>query len=127
MTRIALWSLLVNVCVVVAFVSLANGLGIQLPEFTTLGVTLPGQIRLWYVIPAIVCVAALPVTPAGLGVREHLFVWLLAVPSLGVKPGAALSLSLLGYTVNLLWSVIGGIVYLVLPEREDIAAAGAAE
>ncbi len=127
MTRMALWSLLVNVCVVVAFVSLANGLGIQLPEFTSLGMTLPGQVRLWYVIPAIVCVAALPVTPAGLGVREHLFVWLLAVPSLGVKPGAALSLSLLGYTVNLLWSVIGGIVYLVLPEREDIAAAGAAE
>ena len=126
MTRMALWSLAVNVCVVAAFGALAHGLGIVLPDFTVLGRSLPGQVTLWYVIPAVVCVAALPVTPAGLGVREHLFVWLLAIPALGVKPGAALSLSLLGYTVNLLWSVIGGIVYLVLPDREEIAAAGSA-
>ncbi len=126
MTRMALWSLAVNVCVVAAFGALAHGLGIELPDFAVLGRSLPGQVTLWYVIPAVVCVAALPVTPAGLGVREHLFVWLLAIPSLGVKPGAALSLSLLGYTVNLLWSVIGGIVYLVLPDREEIAAAGSA-
>ena len=126
MTRMALWSLLVNVCVVVAFVALAAGLGIHPPDIDWAGLHLPGQVTLWYVIPAVVCVAALPVTPAGLGVREHLFVWLLAIPALGVKPGAALSLSLLGYTVNLLWSVIGGLVYLVIPDRAAIAAAGSA-
>ena len=39
-----------------------------------------------------------------------------------LKPGLALSLSLMGYTVNLAWSAIGGIVYLLIPERHEIAA-----
>ena len=112
LTQVALWSLLMNVCVVVAFTSLASGLGIALPPLT-----------LWYVVPAVVCVAALPVTPSGLGVRENLFVWLLTVPALGVKPSAALSLSLLGYTVNLAWSAVGGLVYLLMPDRAKAAAA----
>jgi hypothetical protein len=37
-----------------------------------------------------------------------------------VKPGAALSLSLLGYTLNLLWSVLGGLVYLATPGRTQL-------
>ena len=112
MAEVALWSALMNVCVVVAFTALASGLGIMVPAGT-----------LWYVVPAVVSVAALPVTPSGLGVRENLFVWLLTVPALGVKPGAALSLSLLGYTVNLAWSAVGGIVYLLMPDRAKVAAA----
>ena len=107
--RMAGWSLLVNIAIVGAFAALARGLGVKIPT-----------VALWYLVPAIVSVAALPVTPAGLGVRENLFVWLLTVPALGVKPGAALSLSLLGYTVNLLWSVIGGVVYLATPGREKL-------
>ncbi len=107
--RMAGWSLLVNIAIVGAFAALARGLGVEIPT-----------VALWYLVPAIVSVAALPVTPAGLGVRENLFVWLLTVPALGVKPGAALSLSLLGYTVNLLWSVIGGVVYLATPGREQL-------
>ena len=95
-----------------AFTALASGLGIMVPAGT-----------LWYIVPAVVSVAALPVTPSGLGVRENLFVWLLTVPALGVKPGAALSLSLLGYTVNLAWSAVGGIVYLLMPDRAKVAAA----
>ena len=112
MAEVALWSALMNVCVVVAFTSLASGLGILVPAGT-----------LWYVVPAVVSVAALPVTPSGLGVREHLFVGLLTVPALGVNHGAALSLSLLGYTVNLAWSAVGGIVYLLMPDRAKVAAA----
>lgn len=107
--RMAGWSLLVNIAIVGAFAALAQGLGVKI-----------SPVALWYLVPAIVSVAALPVTPAGLGVRENLFVWLLTVPALGVKPGAALSLSLLGYTVNLLWSVIGGVVYLATPGREQL-------
>lgn len=107
--RMAGWSLLVNIAIVGAFAALAQGLGVK-----------SSPVALWYLVPAIVSVAALPVTPAGLGVRENLFVWLLTVPALGVKPGAALSLSLLGYTVNLLWSVIGGVVYLATPGREQL-------
>jgi hypothetical protein len=71
---------------------------------------------LWFVVPAVVCLAALPITPSGLGVRENFFVLLLAVdfPGFGVKPAEALSLSLLGYTLNLAWSAIGGLVYLTV-------------
>ncbi len=104
--RMAAWSVLVNIAIVGAFASLAKGLGVEVSTVT-----------LWYLVPAIVSVAALPITPAGLGVRENMFVWLLTVPALGVKPGAALSLSLLGYTLNLLWSVLGGLVYLATPGR----------
>ncbi len=107
--RIAGWSVLVNVAIVGAFAALARGLGVDVDA-----------VALWYLVPAIVSVAALPVTPAGLGVRENLFVWLLTVPALGVKPGAALSLSLLGYTLNLLWSVLGGVVYLATPGRTQL-------
>jgi uncharacterized membrane protein YbhN (UPF0104 family) len=102
--RVAAWSLAANAAIVGAFAALARGLGVEI-----------SGVALWYLVPAIVSIAALPVTPAGLGVRENLFVWLLTVPALGVKPGVALSLSLLGYTANLLWSVVGGVVYLASP------------
>lgn len=102
--EIGLWSLLVNVCIVLAYAALARGLHLDIPWIT-----------LAYVSAAVVSVAAIPVTPAGLGVRENLFVWLLATPIFDVKPGIALSLSLLGYTVNLAWSVVGGMVYLLAP------------
>jgi hypothetical protein len=34
-----------------------------------------------------------------------------------VKHGEALALALLGYSANLLWSAVGGVVYLALPGR----------
>jgi hypothetical protein len=59
-----------------------------------------------------------------LGVREHLFVSLLAIEAFpGVKHGEALALALLGYTANLVWSAVGGVVYLALPGT-DAAKAG---
>lgn len=106
LAEVSLWSLLVNVCIVLAYVALARGLHLEVPWVT-----------LAYVSAAVVSVAAIPVTPAGLGVRENLFVWLLASPVFDIKPGLALSLSLLGYTVNLAWSVVGGIVYLLAPSE----------
>jgi uncharacterized protein (TIRG00374 family) len=111
MLRVGFWSLLLNLAMALAYATLAHGIGIEL-SFVSLA----------YVTSAVVCVAALPVTPSGLGVRENLFVWLLAVPMLGVKPGAALSLSLLGYTLNLVWSAVGGLVYLFMPDRAEAAA-----
>jgi hypothetical protein len=98
-------SLAINLAIVGTFAALASGLGLQIPRW-----------NLWFVVPAVVCLAALPITPSGLGVRENLFVVLLAVdfPGFGVKPAEALSLSLLGYTLNLAWSAIGGLVYLTV-------------
>lgn len=111
--QMAVSSMLIAGGVALAYVVLARGLGMEID----------GPV-LAFVSLSVVCVAALPVTPSGLGVRENLFVWLLAVPAFSLKPGLALSLSLLGYTVNLAWSAIGGLVYLLMPERMDIAAAG---
>lgn len=62
-------------------------------------------------IPVINAVAAIPVTPGGLGTREatakailnHVF---------GVPPADALLLSLLLYASVLLWSLLGGVVYM---------------
>lgn len=101
----AFWSLVINLAIVGTFVALADGLGLELPMRV-----------LWFVVPAVVCVAALPITPSGLGVREHLFVTLLAIAAFpGVRHGEALALALLGYTANLVWSAVGGVVYLVFP------------
>jgi uncharacterized membrane protein YbhN (UPF0104 family) len=105
MGRAAIYSLGINGAIVAAFLCLARGLDLEVPDRV-----------LWFVVPAVVCVAALPVTPSGLGVREHLFVALLAIPAFpGVKPAEALSLALLGYIANLAWSAVGGMVYALGP------------
>lgn len=108
----AAWSLLINLLLVGSFAVLAWGLNIAIPYKT-----------LWMVVPMIICIAAIPVTPSGLGVRENLFFYLLAVPMLGVKPSEALTLSLLGYSVSLSWSALGGLVYLFMPDRGALKTA----
>lgn len=107
MLAVAGYSLVINIAIVATFLCLAHGLHLPVPSAV-----------LWFVVPAVVCVSALPITPSGLGVREHLFVLLLTVPAFPeVKHAEALSLSLLGYSVNLAWSAVGGVVYLFFPER----------
>lgn len=105
-----LYSLVINGAIVGTFAALAHGLGLEVPDRV-----------LWFVVPAVVCVAALPVTPSGLGVREHLFVSLLAIEAFpGVRHGEALALALLGYTANLIWSAVGGVVYLAFPGHDGV-------
>lgn len=104
---IAGWSLVVNVLIVMTFVTIARGLGLHIE----------GRV-LWMVVPMVVCLAALPITPSGLGVRESLLVALLTVPVVGISHGEALSLSLLAYLANLAWSAVGGLVYVFMPDRK---------
>ncbi|MBX3734868.1 MAG: flippase-like domain-containing protein [Verrucomicrobiae bacterium] len=111
LAAMAFWSLLIAAGVAATYGVLARGIGLTLEPRLLAFASL-----------AVVCLAALPVTPSGLGVRENLFVWLVGLPLFGLKPGLALSLSLLGYTVNLAWSAIGGLVYLLMPRREEFAA-----
>lgn len=75
---------------------------------------------LFVIVPIIVCVSALPITPSGLGVRENLYVMMLGVKEINVEATAALSLSLLAYAGFLLWSIIGGIVYLMRKSRDHL-------
>ena len=94
-------SMLLNLACVLQFWALARGLGLDIP------------IRaLMVLVPIIICIAALPITPSGLGVRENLYVWTLSVPALDVPATAALTLSLLAFAGFLFWSLIGGLVYV---------------
>jgi uncharacterized membrane protein YbhN (UPF0104 family) len=77
-------------------------------------------VALLLIVPVVICIAALPITPSGLGVRENLYVWMLAVPEIHVGATQALSLSLLAYAGSLLWSLIGGVVYLTFKEKHHL-------
>ncbi len=107
--RTFLISTVVNVFCVAQYWALAWGLGVSLP--------LPVLLML---VPMIICVAALPITPSGLGVRENLYVWTLTIPALGVTSTQALSLSLLAYAGSLLWSVVGAGVYVAFRSRHHL-------
>jgi glycosyltransferase 2 family protein len=113
-------SMLLNVAVVFQVLFLAWGLGLDI------------SVRaLFVIVPVVVCISALPITPSGLGVRENLYVLLLAAPLIQVEPTRALSLSLLAYAGFLLWSILGGLVYVTRKDREHLdelqVDAGAAE
>lgn len=103
-------SMVLNVFCVLQIMVLAWGLGLRIPP-----------LALFVIVPVIVCISALPITPSGLGVRENLYVLMLAVPEINVDPTRALSISLLAYAGSLFWSLIGGIVYLTRRERDHLA------
>jgi len=104
-----LLSTLLNVFCVLQFSALATGLGLEIPLQ-----------RLMFIVPAIICISALPITPNGLGVREHLFVGAMTVASINVDAKLALTLSLLAYSGSLAWSVIGGGVYVNMKEAQHL-------
>jgi len=103
-------SMLVNIAGVLQFLALASGLDLNI-----------SPLILFLIVPMIICVAALPITPSGLGVRENLYVLMLAVPGIDVTATQALSLSLLGYAGSLFWSLVGGVVYAGLKQRHNLA------
>jgi uncharacterized protein (TIRG00374 family) len=103
-------SMLLNLVCVFQFWAIAGGLGLNIPPAA-----------LFVIVPMIICVSALPITPSGLGVRENLYVLMLAVPEINVPATSALSLSLLAYAGSLFWSLIGGLVYATLKERHHLS------
>jgi len=72
------------------------------------------------IVPMVTSISALPITPSGLGVRENLYVWMLAAPGVNVEASKALLLSLIGYATSLVWSVIGGVVYMTQREKQHL-------
>ena len=103
-------SMVLNVCCVLQIMVLAWGLGLQIPP-----------LALFVIVPIIVCVSALPITPSGLGLRENLYVLMLTAPEIHVDATRALSLSLLAYAGSLFWSMVGGLVYLSRRDRDHLA------
>ena len=74
---------------------------------------------LFVIVPMIICISAIPITPSGLGIRENLFVIMLSSAPLFVDSTSALSLSLLAYAGSLFWSLVGGIIYATMNRRND--------
>ncbi|NCB17984.1 MAG: flippase-like domain-containing protein, partial [Synergistales bacterium] len=66
--------------------------------------------------PLITVLAAIPLTPGSLGVREGLFVTLFG--ALGIDRPSAFLLSLLVYAAGTVWSVFGGLLFLAGPEKK---------
>ena len=74
-----------------------------------LGVDLP--VSAWFaVIPPILVVSAVPLLPGGWGLGEASYVFFLGL--VGVPPAEAVAVSILGRSVNMLWALPGGFVFL---------------
>ncbi len=102
-------SMLLNAVCVVQFLALAYGLSVSIPATA-----------MFAIVPIVICIAALPITPSGLGVRENLFVMMVSAPAIGIAQTPALSISLLAFAGSLFWSLAGGVVYVFLRHREHL-------
>jgi len=102
-------SMLLNAACVLQFWIISHGLDLRIDP-----------VILLLIVPMIICISALPITPSGLGVRENLFVLMLATPAINVPATSALSLSLLAYAGWLFWSLIGGLVYLAFKQKHHL-------
>ncbi len=79
----------------------------------------PTTIELYSAMPVIETVAALPVTPGGLGTREAAFDHMLTTLA-DLEEGVAPSISMLGYVCIVFWGIVGGIFYLFYrPSRSE--------
>ncbi|MBU1693305.1 MAG: flippase-like domain-containing protein [Verrucomicrobia bacterium] len=95
-----------------AGLSLVNIVGLTLACWSfarSLGVDNPLSV-FFALFPVITVIAAVPLTPGSLGVREGLFVTLFS--SVQVGDETAMSLSLLVYAGSLVWSLFGGAIFM---------------
>lgn len=102
-------SLLLNAACGLQVWALARGLGLDVPLRWLL-----------VIVPVVVFLSSIPITPNGLGIRENLYVWMLTVPEIGIPAASALSLSLLAFAGSLVWSLIGGGVYLGFRRKHQL-------
>ena len=107
--RMTFLSALINALCVFQFWLIARALDVSL-DFSALA----------FIVPMVVVFSALPITPSGLGLRENLFVTFLALPAFAVPHGKALTLSLVAYATTLIWSALGGLVYITFKDAHKL-------
>jgi uncharacterized membrane protein YbhN (UPF0104 family) len=71
----------------------------------------PSALELYSALPIIEGVAAIPITPGGLGTREKLFDEMLT-PLANLEQGVAPAISVLGYLCIAFWGGVGGLFYI---------------
>jgi uncharacterized protein (TIRG00374 family) len=110
-------ALLAQALVCCAFWSAGSAVGIHLPLWTWMSF-----------VPVILVASVLPITFAGIGVRDYLlFLFLGAAVHMGAGSDQIAALSLLMLLCSLLLAVIGGLVYLVYkPAAKSLPKAPAA-
>ena len=69
-----------------------------------------GVVDIFSVMPIVAVITAIPISVSGIGVRESLFVSLLA--PFGVTAAIATLISVTGFLINTLGSLAGGVVFL---------------
>lgn len=109
--RVLCWSMLLNFACVMQILTLGWGLGLDMGS---------NMLVMMLVVPAVICISALPITPSGIGVRENLYVSLLSSTAIGIDQKAALSLSILAFAGSLLWSLAGGAVYFFFRSQKTL-------
>lgn len=109
LTRTVLLSMVLNFICVLQFWVLARGLDMKV-----------SLLALCLIVPTVICVAALPITPSGLGLRENAVVQLLAAPSIGADATDALSLSLLAWAGSAFWGALGGVLYAMFKHKHHM-------
>lgn len=98
-----------NVIIIGHFLALMWGFNLRLPV-----------LEISAVVPMVTSISSLPITPSGLGVRENLYVWMLGAKGIGIPAAEALLVSIIGFGTSLVWSVVGGIVYLTVRDQEHL-------
>jgi glycosyltransferase 2 family protein len=71
-------------------------------------------------MPVIDAISGLPISVAGVGVREKLFEVLMHDLA-GVAPATAVAASLVGFACNVLWAVLGALFFLKKRDRISVA------
>jgi glycosyltransferase 2 family protein len=67
------------------------------------------------VMPILICIQLLPLTPNGVGVREFTYIYLLG--PFGVDRAMAVAFSLWDYVLTFAYGLIGGVLYLLKREK----------
>jgi uncharacterized protein (TIRG00374 family) len=94
------YSVILQALIIVTYYLVGRGLGLSVP------------LRYFFVfVPLITVVAMLPVSVAGLGVREGSVVYFFG--RLGVDPATALSMSLIWFALSVIVSALGGFAFLM--------------
>ncbi len=101
-------SLFINVIMVAQIMVLGRGLDMSI-----------SPMALCVIVPVISCISALPITPNGLGLRENLYVLMLAV--IQAPKTAALSISLIASAQGLFWSLVGGLIYMGVRQKDHLS------